>query len=211
VNLVPRSELVRTGQVDHADWNYRPMLGYIQRMRFRLALDLLTRARPERLLEIGYGSGIFLRALAERADRVLGVDPHPFAAEVAAVLSRHGVDAELMRAKAEAIPLPAATVDCVIAVSALEFVDDLDAVCREMKRILKPDGYFVVVTPAHSPLADAGLRMLTGAIAKRDFGEHRVHLIPALLRHFRGVLQQEWLGPPLPHLYTGLRLVPSMN
>ena len=211
MTLVPRGELVRTGPVDHADWNYRPMLGYIQRARFRLALDLLATARPRRLLEIGYGSGIFLRALAERADHILGVDTHPFAAEVAAVLSRHGVDARLMRAKAEAIPLGIAQVDCVIAVSALEFVDDLDGVCREVKRVLKPDGYFVVVTPGHSPLADAGLRMLTGAIANRDFGEHRVHLIPTLLKHFRPVRQHEWLGPPLPRLYTGMRLVPLFN
>jgi SAM-dependent methyltransferase len=211
VNLVPRSDLVRTGLVDHADWAYRPMLGYIQRVRFQMALALLATTRPGRLLEIGYGSGIFLRALAERADHILGVDPHPFAAEVAAVLLRHGVDARLMVAKAEAIPLPAALVDCVVAVSSLEFVDDLGGVCREVKRVLKPSGHFVVVTPGHSLLADAGLRVLTGKSAKRDFGDHRVPLIPTLLKHFRLVSQREWLGSPLPRLYTGMRLVPLLN
>ena len=41
LHLLPEEVLIKTGPVDHADWNFRPILGSIQRSRFRLMLDLL--------------------------------------------------------------------------------------------------------------------------------------------------------------------------
>jgi hypothetical protein len=55
MNLLPREALVKTGPVNHADWNYRPFLGLIQRIRWRLVRAFLGEQRYARLLEIGYG------------------------------------------------------------------------------------------------------------------------------------------------------------
>jgi ubiquinone/menaquinone biosynthesis C-methylase UbiE len=209
MKLLSSRELVRTGPVDHADWNYRPFLGYIQRLRFKLVLDLLPTVRPRRLLEIGYGSGVFLPALVERAEHVLAIDIHPHVAEVTAVLSRRGLAATLMQAPAESIPLGTGFLDCVVAVSALEFVDDLGAVCKEVKRVLCPNGQFVVVTPGHSPIVDAGLKVLTGKSAKHDFADRRALIVPVLMEHFDLVQRREFLRRPLPRLYTAMRLVPK--
>jgi len=47
------------GPVDHADWNFKPILGWIQQRRFRIALSLLPKDRVGRILEIATAAGCF--------------------------------------------------------------------------------------------------------------------------------------------------------
>lgn len=53
LRLLPRDALIATSEVDHADWNYRPLLGALQRRRFVMALSLMKSRKYERLLEVG--------------------------------------------------------------------------------------------------------------------------------------------------------------
>ena len=46
-------------------------------------------------------------------------------------------------AKAEAIPLPTSYVDIVFSLNSLDHVDDVIAVCSEIRRVLKPGGFFI--------------------------------------------------------------------
>ena len=181
--LLPPAAFVRTGPVDHGDWNYRFPLGPISRRRLALATKLLP-ARVGRLLKIGYGSGVHMPHWATTADELFGIDPHPHAEEVTAVLKAHGVAAALTSGSAEAMPYPDGHFDCALAISALEFIPDLDAACREVRRVLTPDGRFVVVTPGRSPVVDFGLKLLAGTSAKTDYGDRRAAVVPTLLRHF---------------------------
>ena len=194
LRLLPADALIRTGPVDHADWNYRPLLGMISRARFRLALSLLP-ARSEAILELGYGSGVFLPSLAARAGRVAGFDVHDRAAEVAAALRARGTQADLRTGDGRALPFGDGEFDAVVAVSALEFVDDLDATCAEVRRVLRPGGVFVVVTPGESPLLDRALRVATGKDARTDFGDRRARVVPALRRAF--AVRRERAFPPV--------------
>jgi len=207
LQILPLEDLVKTGPVDLAVWNYRPVLGWIQRLRFRLVLALLPSTKGRRLLEVGYGSGVFLRELARHTEEVFGIDIHERVPEVTAVLARHGVLASLVSGSVESLPFPDAHFDRIVAVSSLEFVDDLDAACRELHRVLSADGSFVVVTPGQSPLIDAGLRFLTGRSAEGDFAGRRERILPTLARHF--TVDAERHFPPLVpgvRLYTALRL-----
>ncbi|TMM57112.1 class I SAM-dependent methyltransferase [Maribacter algarum] len=210
LKLLPLTSLIKTGEVDHADWNYRPVLGTISCSRFRLVKKMLVEKHGERLLEIGYGSGVFLPELANHADKVYGVDIHEKTAEVAERLLEVNVDAELVSGGAEKMKWENNSFDFVVAVSALEFVSDLDAVCREVKRILKPNGSFMVVTPGKSPLLDFGLKVLTGKSAKEDFADRREIILPTLLKHFstKQKLTYPRHGASLVKLYTALELTP---
>lgn len=208
LKLLPREALLKTGDVDHADWNFRPVLGSIMRRRFRLILALLGTQRIPQLLEIGYGSGIFLPELARHCDELYGLDVHDRLGAVAAALAKAQVRANLVSASMTAMPFADHCFDCAVAVSALEFVDDLDAACQEVKRVLRPGGVFIAVTPGSSPLVDFGLKVLTGKSARADFGDRRQRVIPTLRKHF--TLQQRRTSPRFGtffvHLYTGMRL-----
>jgi len=75
---LPEHDLRKTGPVDEADWNYRPVLNYISRQRFELVLELLDETPAHDLLEIGYGSGVFAPELARRTKSLWGIDIHHF-------------------------------------------------------------------------------------------------------------------------------------
>jgi SAM-dependent methyltransferase len=208
LRLLPPDVLVKTGDVDHADWNYRPVLGRIMRLRFKLVAALLDGEDCGRLLEIGYGSGVLMPELSRRSAELFGLDVHAMPREVSVALARRDIKAGLFTGSATAMPFADEFFDCVVAVSALEFVDDLDAACVEIRRVLKPGGSLVVVTPGFSPLADFGLKVLTGKNAKDDFGERRRRMIPTLKKHFK--VERQLSAPPLGgtllRLYTALRL-----
>jgi ubiquinone/menaquinone biosynthesis C-methylase UbiE len=206
--LLPPADLIRTGPVDHADWNYRVPLRWLSRRRLTLATRLLP-PHIDRLLKVGYGSGVHLPHWSTRADEVYGIDPHPHAAEVTERLAKHGVAARLTSGSAEAMPYPDAHFDCLLAVSAVEFIPDLPAACREMRRVLRPGGCVVVVTPGRSPLVDCGLKVFTGKSAQADYGDRRAAVLPTLLEHFEP--DERLTFPPLVSrlvcLYTAVRLV----
>ena len=184
VRLLPREALIKSGSVDHADWNYRPILGWIQRIRFRLAVSLLPRHRVPRTLEVGYGSGIFMPELATRCRELYGIDVHTLQEDVARILQSHGIRARLFSCGAETTPFSKDFFDTIVAVSSLEFVQDIDAAARELARVLQPHGALVMVTPGHSPLLDFGLRVLTGESARKDYGDRRESMMPGLSRYF---------------------------
>jgi ubiquinone/menaquinone biosynthesis C-methylase UbiE len=205
LHLLPEEALVKTGPVDHADWNFRPLLGAIQRSRFRLLLRLLPAERFDRLLEVGYGSGVFLPELARRCRELHGVDVHEEPERVAAALAKLEVKATLRSASAEKMPFDDGFFDAVVAVSSFEFISDFDQACREIGRVLAPRGAFFVITPGDSPILDLGLKIMTGADAEQSYQGRRKEVMPALGRHFR--IDRSLSFPSrLFAVYTGLEL-----
>lgn len=178
MRLLPRKSLIKTSSADHADWNYKPVLGWIQRLRFELAASLIGAQRYGRLLEIGYGSGVFMPELAKYCGELYGVDPHDHGPDVAAKLAAQGVTANLHSSGAESLPFCDDSFDCVVAVSSLEFVSDLEQVCQEIDRVLTPNGRLVVITPGLTPVID------TGNSPKDEFGDRRELILPTLQRWF---------------------------
>jgi len=202
---------VQTGPVDHAEWNHRLLLGYISRRRFRMVLDLLGGSPVERLLEIGYGSGVFMPELASHCRELFGVDVHERSSDVAAILSARGIHADLRRASATALPFESGTFDVVVAVSALEFIEDLPAASREIVRVLRPTGRLIAVTPGQGALLDGALRLVAGVHPDEDYGDRRGRTIPTLLETF--TVEAERVFPPNPAgrllpVYRALRLAP---
>ena len=192
LQLLAKESLIKTGDVDHADWNYKPVLGIISRARFNLIKRLLKNKRGKRILEIGYGSGIFFPELAKYGDNIYGIDIHNEQQEVAKMLAKNNISAELVSGVAEKMPWPDNFFDFIIAVSTLEFVSDLGAVCSEIKRILKPEGSFFMVTPGKSAILDLGLKMFTGESAKKDFDNRRDLIIPVVCNNFNVKQKRNW-------------------
>lgn len=207
LSLLPPASLLRTGPVDHADWNYRPLIGSVQRIRFQLICRLLGHKRFNRLLEIGYGSGVFMPELAKRASELYGLDPHPMPDEVESVLLRHGINAKLTSGTAESLPYEDNFFDCAVSVSAIEYVENIDQACQELIRVLRPGGSVIIATPGVSPIWDLALRLSTGENPEQ-YSNRRQRLLPALKRHFS--VSQEIavpsVGGTLFRLYTGLHL-----
>jgi ubiquinone/menaquinone biosynthesis C-methylase UbiE len=208
LTLLPQSALIRTGPIDHADWNYRPLIGAVQRIRFRVIRNLLGSRRFDRLLEIGYGSGVLMPELAKRAAELHGIDPHPMPRQIEMVLARHGIRASLVTGSAESLPYPDAHFDAAVSVSAMEYVEDIEKACRELVRVLRPGGIFVLATPGVSPLWDLALRLSTGE-SPGQYADRRQKLLPTLAQHLdkQREIAVPRLGGRLFRLYSGLCFV----
>lgn len=131
---------------------------YFDRVQ-RAVLDLVTRRTedraPESILDVGCGTGRFLRKAAQRwpAARLVGVDPSQGMIEVARRLTP---GATLHMASAESLPLPDASVDMAVTTMSFHHWKDRAAGVREIARVLRPGGQFC--------LADAGLPALVARL-----------------------------------------------
>lgn len=106
------------------------------------------------VLDLGCAGGFMAEALETRGAQVTGIDP---AAEAIAAARAHaaqgGKDIRYDVGVGEALPYADASFDAVVCVDVLEHVQDLEAVCAEVARVLKPGGLFLFDTINRNPLA----------------------------------------------------------
>jgi len=94
-----------------------------------------------RIVDVGCAAGVMVLALKRMGYDAVGVEPDPHARETAQKLStKLGEEIPVLEGRAEALPLPDASCDLVIASSVLEHVADLERSLREARRVLKPGG-----------------------------------------------------------------------
>jgi SAM-dependent methyltransferase len=111
----------------------------------------LPALRPgDTVLEVGYGPGVLLAALAARPERpvLIGVDP---SAEMAELAARRAPGAEVRLGSASETRLPDASVDHVVSVNNIAIWPDLDAGLDELCRVTRPGG--TVLLAWHSATA----------------------------------------------------------
>ena len=128
--------------------------------RPEVALSLLEGG--ERLLDLGCWTGAFLARVqrAERYRQLVGVD---FVAEGVDTARSRGFDARVVDLNTDPLPFPDAHFDGVVHLAVLEHVFDPFAVIREVHRVLRPGGEFVVAVPNVASLTNR-LRILFGRI-----------------------------------------------
>jgi SAM-dependent methyltransferase len=197
LRLPPRGRLSPTGPVDFVEHYYRGPSRWVFRARLRWLLRELPTANGA-VLELGYGSGVFLYSLHDRASTVVGLDVHEHGAEVRKAVATDGVRPGLLRADAGRLPFRSASFDAVVAVSTLEFVPDPDATLAEALRVTRPGGRVVCIVPRQLPWADKVFTLMTGTNPEDDFAGRR-ETVQAALESFSpdGGPRPRWLPRPL--------------
>jgi ubiquinone/menaquinone biosynthesis C-methylase UbiE len=113
------------------------------------ALDrLLAGRRPGGVVDVGCGTGYHLPALAARADRVVGVEPHPGLlghARTRVRRTRLCDRVEVVPGTAQRLPLEDRSVDVVFSHWAYFFGPGCEPGLAEADRVLRPGGWQVVV------------------------------------------------------------------
>jgi ubiquinone/menaquinone biosynthesis C-methylase UbiE len=108
-------------------------------------LDAMRRLAPwdgRTIVDLGCGSGFWLRGYADEAAHVIGVEPDP---SLLALAVERDPRVRVVPGSAEHIPLPDASVEVVHARFAYFFPPGCDAGLAEVMRVLAPGGTLVVV------------------------------------------------------------------
>lgn len=116
------------------------------RRRVPLVVGYLDPRTGERILDCGCGMGFTLRVLAQLYDcRLFGVERNPETVRRA----RSELDASVGVARADAtrLPFPDAAFDKVLMTEVLEHIPDEQAALREIRRVLRPGGIYVLSVP----------------------------------------------------------------
>jgi SAM-dependent methyltransferase len=103
-------------------------------------------AQGVRVLDIGCGTGYGTAFLAQHASQATGIDIAPDAIEHARK-EYPQPNLEYLTASATEIPLPDATFDLITAFEVIEHLESWPLLISEARRLLKPDGMFLVSTP----------------------------------------------------------------
>jgi ubiquinone/menaquinone biosynthesis C-methylase UbiE len=117
----------------------------------RAALGAADLRRGERVLDVACGTGVVARSAVELvgpSGSVTGLDLSPGMLEIARATS---AAIDWREGDAAAQPLSDGAFDVVVSSLGLQFVEDRLAACREMHRVLAPDGRVAIATVGPTP------------------------------------------------------------
>lgn len=170
---VPRRENIRaTHETDPLKFYYQVGLRTIFRKRLEMVVELMGERQYDQLLEVGFGSGIFLKELSLRCRQLHAIDVHENFHLVEAMLEKEGIRADLVHAPAQKIDFEDERFDCVVSASVLEHVHDVDQAVSEIARVLKRDGVAVLAFPVENLLTDIALWITYIPLRTRLKDEH---------------------------------------
>jgi len=122
--------------------------------RLELAVSELGPRRYETLLEIGCGSGVFLKELAFHCHRLFALDIHGKMDRVKGMMQKERIAAHLVRGSALHLPFVSDGFDGVVMVSVLEHLHQPLQALKEIQRITKEGGRIVLGFPIKNPIMD---------------------------------------------------------
>lgn len=136
------TEVRKLAELEDEHWWYRE--------RRHLLREMVAGLRPGRALDIGAAGGGNTRVLREAGWSVAALE---YGAEGAEVAAERGL--ATVRGDATALPAADESLDLVVAFDVLEHILDHDAAVGEVRRVLRPDGSFLVAVPADPRLWSA--------------------------------------------------------
>ncbi len=128
-----------------------------------------TRARPQRVLDAGCGTGNLEHFIAQKSHPSIQVDAVDFSSAMLGARARQSAPISTTCDSAqvnlsERLPFDDATFDRIVSIHVLYALDDQDFTMRELLRVLKPDGILVLANPkpefSWAPLAAEHFRRI---------------------------------------------------
>ena len=150
----------KTNPLDPIEWYYKPLFGYVYKKRLTLALDALG-TNYNKLLEVGYGSGLFLLELSRHCRELHAIDIHNNITPVQDMLESENVRAHLKVGSILDLKYTTNTFDALVSLSVLEFIDknNLSVALKEIHRVTKLGGRIILGFPRYSKFTDLIFRL----------------------------------------------------
>ncbi len=128
----------------YVPWAADPAMNYEHLHRYRFVKEFV---KGKKVLDLGCGEGYGCFMLSDDAESVTGIDIADEAIRHASIKYQRG-NLKFVQGSMADIPIEGEYLfDIILSFEALEHIAEQDEVIREVKRLLKKDGMFIVSTP----------------------------------------------------------------
>ncbi len=158
--MFPRRDYADTAAGDPIRFYYWPIIGKMYRRRVELCLAECKDG--ERILEVGFGSGVTFLNLSDMYKEIHGLDLSAHGQNVTALFESKGIKTFLQNGNVLNMPFLDNFFDTVLSISILEHLqpDEQFKAFQEIWRVLKPGGQLVYGVPIERPLMTFLFRVL---------------------------------------------------
>ncbi len=157
--LPKRKNIHHTEIADPLKFYYLPFSRGFYVGRLAMISSMLGTNRYEALLDIGCGSGIFLKELETKCRHLYGIDIHGKMHHVKDMAARERIRAHLCDGSITHLPFVSNSFDCIVSVSVIEHVRDLDGAFDEIQRVAKKNATIVMGFPVKNLFTDMILKL----------------------------------------------------
>jgi ubiquinone/menaquinone biosynthesis C-methylase UbiE len=173
LKLLPYGEYAGVNRADPLRFYYWPVLGGLYRRRVELCLDQCSGG--QRVLEVGFGSGVTFLNLSDKYEEIYGIDLTAEAEAVSAVFKKKQIKTNLQNGNVMSMPYEDNYFDTVLLISILEHLKPADQqlAFQEIRRVLKPGGQVVYGVPIERGLMVIMFRLLGYDIREHHFSTEK--------------------------------------
>jgi len=114
---------------------------------YKNALKAINPKKDDEYLEIGFGSGIFIKKYMSHVSKIAGIDYSEDMVKLASDINRNLVEsgkAEFRKGYASSLPWADNEFTIVAAIEVFFFLDETEKTLKEIFRILKPGGRLII-------------------------------------------------------------------
>lgn len=155
-----KKNIFKTNNEDPIFFYYKPFIKLIYLKRLKMVIDLLQKNKYDKILEIGYGSGVFLLELFGKCKKLYGVDIHERIDYVKKMMREEKIDAELIVGDVNDLTFKDEMFDVVICMSVLEHLKDIEKPISEIYRVVKKEGMAILGIPIKNKFMHFSFKIL---------------------------------------------------
>jgi SAM-dependent methyltransferase len=173
LQMLPLDQYVGVNRADPIRFYGWPVVGAFYRTRVEFCLGELQGG--DRVLEVGFGTGVTFANLSRLYRDIFGLDLTASVGDVAALWRSKGIETHLTNGNVTQMPYPDEFFDAVLLISILEHLRpaELKAAFLEIRRVLKPGGQLVYGVPVERPLMVMAFRVMGYDIREHHFSTER--------------------------------------
>jgi len=173
LKLLPSSFYKGVNSDDPIRFYYYPLIGDMYRRRVEICINECFPG--EKVLEIGFGTGLAFLNLVDIFNEVHGVDLTADIAKVENAFRSIGIDTHLKNGDVRQLPYADGVFDTVLLISILEHLQPADQgrAFSEIARVLKPGGQVIYGVPVERPFMVSMFKLLGYDIRKAHFSTEK--------------------------------------
>jgi ubiquinone/menaquinone biosynthesis C-methylase UbiE len=203
LKLLPYYDYRGVNNDDPLRYYYWPIVGQMYRRRVELCLGECHAG--QRVLEVGFGSGLSFLNLHDIFEEIHGLDLTADVSAVSSVFDGMGIHTDLRNGDVLKMPYQAETFDTVLLISILEHLQpsELEIAFKEIQRVLKSGGQVVYGTPVERPFMVAMFRVLGYDIRQAHFStEKQIAAAAEKMFHKERIIEMQAVSPIFGVVYN---------